>query len=260
MSAPAARALATRGRPPAEIADALRALGPLDGRALMVHASLRRLGPVEGGVEGVIAALRAAIGARGTLLMMIAADDDEPFDRLRTPADPSNGALAEAFRRHPGVEVNDHPACRFAAWGPEAAALLAPQPLHDYYGEGSPLARLTERGGAVLRLGPDDDTLTLTHYAENLARLPGKRRVRRVYRRADVGEIAIEGIDDDDGIADWPQGDYFAQIWLDFRAAGLAAIGAVGGCTAELIDARRFVAFAVAWIERNLAASGGAAR
>lgn len=160
--------------------------------------------------------------------------------------------LADVFRQHAGVEVNDHPACRFAAWGPAAPALLEPQPLHDYYGPGSPLERLCERGGAVLRLGSDIDTVTLTHYAEYRADINEKRRAQRLYTRADIGEIAIDSLDDDDGIGTWEQGDYFEQILRDFISADLAKVGVVGGCTAELLDARSFVAFATRWIEEHL--------
>lgn len=235
-----------------DLATSLAALGPIGGRDVMVHASLRRLGPVEGGAEGVLQGLGRALGPTGTMLMMVAADDDEPFDRLRTAADPENGVLAEVFRRHPGVEVNDHPACRFAAWGPGTADLLDPQPLHHYYGPGSPLERLVERGGAVLRLGADVGTVTLTHHAEYLARLDVKRSVERHYVRLDVGEVVITSLDDSNGIADWDHGDYFPQILRDFIAEGRAAVGRVGGCTAELLDARSFVEFATRWMEVNL--------
>ena len=243
----------TRAASQALLANAIRALGPVEGRTVMVHASLRSLGPVEGGAAGAIDSIREALGPKGTMLMMIAANDDQPFDRLTTKAELENGALAEVFRTHPGVEVNDHPACRFAAVGPAAWDLIEPQPMHDYYGVGSPLERLVERGGAVLRLGADLDTVTLTHYAENLANVPGKRRAKRTYRRADSGDLVIDGIDDSDGIAEWTGGDYFPQILVDFMGAGLADIGPVGGCTAELLDARLFTDFAIRWLEANLA-------
>lgn len=240
------------GRDPVEVAAALGSLGPVEGRDLMVHASLRKLGPVRGGAAGVLRAIRIALGSAGTMVMMIAADDARPFDRLSTAADPEIGVLAEVFRRHPGVEVSDHPACRFAAWGPSASVLLDPQPLHHYYGPGSPLERLCDRGGAVLRLGADPDTVTLTHYAEYRADLPAKRTVRRRYRRADTGDVDIDSLDDTDGIADWAHGDYFAQIFHDSVAEGLAATGLVGDCTAELLDARTFVGFATSWMEAQL--------
>ena len=238
--------------PPGALAAQLRALGLHAGDLVMAHASLRALGAVEGGAAGVIAGLRSVTDAGGTLLMMVAARDDVPFDALTTPADPDNGILAEVFRTCSGVAVNDHPACRFAALGPLASELLEPQPLHDYYGAGSPLERFVERGGRVLRLGADLDTVTLTHYAENVADLPNKRRVARRYVRADVGEVTVEGIDDTDGIADWAGGDYFPRILIDFLGEGRASTGPVGQCQAELLGGAEFVDFAVAWLERNL--------
>lgn len=243
---------ATRYSHQRALSDEIRALGPVEGRVLMVHASLRAVGPVEGGAATVIEAIRSAIGANGTMLMMIAADDDGPFDRLSSEADEDNGVLAEIFRTYPGVEVNDHPACRFAAIGPDATVLLKPQPIDDYYGAGSPLERLVDLDGLVLRLGADLDTVTLTHYAENIANVPDKRRVQRTYNRADTGDIVVTSIDDSDGIADWEGGDYFRQVLVDFIASGRAAVGPVGGCTAELLDARNFVGFAVDWLEQHL--------
>ncbi len=234
------------------LTDEICALGAVEGRAVMVHASLRAVGPVDGGAVTVIDAIRSAIGPDGTMLMMIAADDTEPFDRLTSEADEDNGILAEVFRTYRGVEVNDHPACRFAAIGPNAADLLEPQPIDDYYGTGSPLERLVDLDGVVLRLGADLDTVTLTHYAENLANVAGKRRVQRTYRRADTGDIVVRGIDDSAGIADWDGGDYFPQILVDFVAMGHAAVGPVGGCTAELLDAGAFVDFAIHWLEQHL--------
>ena len=122
---------------------------------------------------------------------------------------------------------------------------------HDYHGPGSVLERLTERGGKVLRLGANTDTVTLTHYAEYLADVPNKVRVRRRYVRADTGEVWIESLDDNEGIATWDEGDYFPQIFLDYRASGAVRIGPVGGCEAELLDAAPFVRFAVEWMNRH---------
>jgi aminoglycoside N3'-acetyltransferase len=236
-----------------ELSAQFRTLGVGDDDIVMIHASMRRVGPVEGGAAGVIEALHAAVGAGGTLLMVLSADEDEPFDALRSPVDVEDmGVLAEVFRTYPGVSVNDHPADRFAALGPADSYLLEPIPLHDYHGPGSVLERLTERGGKVLRLGANTDTVTLTHYAEYLADVPNKVRVRRRYVRADTGEVWIESLDDTDGIATWKEGDYFPQIFLDYRASGAVRIGPVGRCEAELFDAAPFVAFAVRWMNKRL--------
>lgn len=245
-------------RPVAELIAQLRSLGVGEDDIVMIHASMRKVGPVEGGAAGLIEALKATVGAGGTLLMVLSADEDEPFDALRSPVDIEDmGVLAEVFRTYPGTSVNDHPADRFAALGPRASYLLEPTPLHDYHGPGSVLERLTQSAGKVLRLGANVDTVTLTHYAEYLADVPNKIRVRRRYVRADTGELWIESLDDTDGIATWDQGDYFPQIFLDYRASGAVRIGPVGRGEAELFDAAPFVKFAAEWMSQRLAGDRG---
>ena len=152
--------------------------------------------------------------------------------------------------------LNYHPAGRFGAIGPLARVILEPTPLHDYHGFGSPLERFANLGGRVLRLGANADTVTLTHYAEYLADVPNKIRVRRRYVRADAGEIWIESLDDTDGIATWPHGDYFEQIYLDYSSTDALRVGPLGLCKGELFEPKHFVSFAVDWMNHNLAAVG----
>ena len=230
----------------------LKTLGVKTDSTLMVHASLRKLGPIAGGAEAVLETLLTALG-EGTLLMVLGADIDEPFNALRTPvAVEEMGILAEVFRQRAGTLVNDHAAARFGAFGPLARRLLEPISLHDYLGPGSILERFTELGGEVLRLGANIDTVTLTHWAEYLANIPNKRRVRLRYLRADSGEQWIESLDETRGIAEWDGGDYFSQILLDYLSTGQATIGPVGNCTAERSAAKSFVKFAVGWMETHL--------
>jgi aminoglycoside N3'-acetyltransferase len=236
----------------AGLAEQLVALGVGAHGVVMIHASLRRIGPIDGGADVLIDALRDAVGPAGTLVMLLCADDDELFDARATPSDPDVGILAEVFRQRAGVVVNDHPAARMAALGPEGERLLADPPLHHYYGRGSPLERVLHSRGAVLRLGANIDTVTLTHHAEYLANIPNKRHARRRYVRAESGVQWIESLEDSYGIAEWPHGDYFGQIARDFIDAGHATRGPVGRCTAELFDGPRFVAFAVSWMETHL--------
>lgn len=231
----------------------LQSLGIDAGDILMLHTSMRKVGPVAGGCGGLLAALQAAVSPRGTLLMVLCADESEPFDALTSPVDTDDmGVFAEFFRTFPGVQVNDHAADRFAALGPDARFLLEPVPLHHYHGPGSVLERFTERNGRVLRLGANVDTVTLTHYAEYLCAVPEKVCLSRRYERADTGVQWIASLDDTDGIADWEGGDYFPQIFRDHRASGAVRIGPVGHCEAELFDAPAFVAFAVQWMNKHL--------
>jgi aminoglycoside N3'-acetyltransferase len=258
----------------ARLVEDLHDLGVAAGDLVMVHASLRKIGPVDGGASGVLDALEHAIGRRGTLLMTLGARDDwgwvnerpeaerpalladaTPFDAATTPADPDIGVLAEVFRTRPGTLVSDHPEGRFGAAGPLAEQLLADVPWDDYYGTGSPLHRFLDAGGRVLRLGADLDTVTLLHYAEYLAPLPTKRRVRRLRR---VGPPAgpqlrvVESLDDSDGIVDHPEGDYFALILASYLAEGRARVGRVGGASSELIEASDLVPYAVTWMTEHL--------
>ena len=257
----------------------LRRLGVEPGATVMVHASLRSLGLArtgfgEGGADLILDALEAAVGGDGTLLMLLGTDypqdwvnlrpveeraallaGSEPFDHLAAPAHHEVGWLAETFRRRPGTIVSDHPSGRFGARGARAEALLADQPWHDYYGPGSPLQKLCDWGGRILRLGANPDTVTALHYAEYLARIPTKRRTRWDYLLADPAgprHVWIECLDDSEGIAAWDGEDYFAIILKTYLETKRARQGRVGRADSELIEAADLVAFGAAWMERNL--------
>jgi len=254
----------------------LTTLGVAAGDQLMVHASLRKLGLARsqfgpGGPDLLLDALEEAVGPTGTLMMILGSDypwdwvnqrpveeraqllaGTPPFDAQAAPVLPEVGWLAEAFRVRPGTTLSSNPSGRFAARGHHADALLRDQPWNDYYGPGSPLARLCESGGKVLRLGADPNTVTVLHYAEYLARIPNKRRTRWDYLIAGPRgpeHVWIDCLDDAEGIADWPE-DYFAVITNRYVAEGRARQGRVGLAASELMDAADFVAFGAAWMER----------
>jgi aminoglycoside N3'-acetyltransferase len=257
-----------------QLAADLRRLGVAEGDLLMVHASLRAIGPVDGGAGGVLDTVISTIGSHGTMVMNIGARNDwawvndhpesdrvallrdaEPFHSLTTPADPDNGLLAEVFRTRPGTVLGDHPDARFAGFGSLAARVVGDVPWNDYYGTGSPLERFVHAGGRVLRLGANLDTVTLLHYAEYLAHVPAKRRVRRHCRvQGPRGpEVRVVScLDDSDGIVDYPGEDYFAVIAREYLDAGRAHQGTVGKARSELIEGTDLVEFAVAWMEANL--------
>jgi len=244
----------------------------------MVHASMRAIGPVEGRAEGLIEALEDSIGQDGTLLVTLGAHDplswvnlrpeserrqllagSPPFHHLRTPADPDVGVLAEVFRRLHGTIVSDHPEGRFGARGRLAADLMSGAPWNDYYGPGSPLERLVENRGKILRLGAEMGTVTALHYAEYRATVPNKRRVKRLRMVEGQGGTQlreIECLDDSDGIVDYPGEDYFAVILRAYLDAGRASTGTVGKAASELIDAADIVEFGVMWMNEHLAATG----
>lgn len=245
----------------------------------MVHASLRRIGLArtgfgESGADLLLETLDEAVGETGTLMMILGTGyamdwvnrrpvaqraallaGSEPLDHRAAPAMAEMGWLAEAFRRRGGTLVSGNPSGRFGARGRLAPTLLENQPWHDYYGPGSPLQKLCERGGRILRMGADPDTVTALHYAEYLARLPGKARTRWDYRLATADgprHLWVECLDDEKGIAPWSGEDYFAIILKSYLAAGRARRGRVGSARSELIDAADLVAFGAGWMERHL--------
>jgi aminoglycoside N3'-acetyltransferase len=260
-----------------DITGHLRQLGVVEGDVVMVHTSLRAIGPVDGGADGLIDALEGAVGSGGTLLVNVGVRNDwdwvnerpeaeraellrdaEPFDKHLTPSDPDVGVLAEVFRTRSGTLVSNNPEGRLAARGLLARQLLDDAPWHDYYGPGSPLERLVQARGRVLRLGADIDTVTLLHYAEYLAPVPSKRRVRRhrIIATSDGPQLCtVECLDDSGGIVEYDDGDYFSIITQRYIDSGRAATGAVGHAPSELIEAADLVDFAVAWMTDHLAAT-----
>lgn len=250
------------------IAEHLRALGLAAGDTVMLHVSLRRVNHPDG-AAGLLHDIEDVIGPSGTTLMILGMEDDydwvndHPEDRrpelLRdapvidvagTPPLAEVGKFAVHFWRAPGTTVGTHPDARFAARGPRAEALLQTEPLHNYYGPGSPLERLIECGGRVLRLGANDDTVTVLHYAEAICDVAEKRVVRRTKKVAEGEFVTIQSWDDSEGIVDHPGDDYFAQIVRAYRAAGRPlGVGQVGEARAELFDAADVVDFARSWME-----------
>lgn len=259
----------------------LAALGVRAGDLLMLHASLRRIGLPrpeggEGGAEALLDALEATVGPDGTLLMVLGTDypldwvnrgpvdaraallkGAPAFDYRGAPAQPDVGRLGEVFRQRPGTIVSDNPSGRFGARGRLAGALMADQPWHDYYGPGSPLEKFCERGGRILRMGADPETVTALHFAEYLADLPDKKRVRWDYVVAGAdgapAHVWIDCLDDSNGIAAYEGEDYFAAILGAYLPLGRHREGTVGKARSELIEAADYVGFGARWMEANLA-------
>lgn len=182
-----------------EICAAAHTLG-LTGRPLCVHSSFRSFGSVEGGPHAVLDGLLDA----GCTVMVPAfapffvdPPDDPRFRPPRngwsydTPPDLDHhdnkvytpdctgidadgmGAIPATLVTMPGRARGNHPLCSFAAIGPLAERLIAPQaPLHVF----GPLEALIAEDGAILLMGVDFTSLTLIHLAE-------KRAGRNLFRR-----------------------------------------------------------------------------
>lgn len=212
----------------------LRALGVRDAGVLLVHTSFRAVRPVAGGPLGLLRALRAALGPSGTLVMPTMSDGSAVFDPRSTPSF-QMGITAELFWRQPGVLRSLHPGASFAAQGPLAEAICAPQPLSPPHGPDSPVGQVHALGGQVLLLGVGHSENTSLHLAEALGRVP--------YSVTHPCVVEIDGVARDVDIAETDHccnNFALADKWL--RAAGLQREGKVGSAHARLFDAQLLVA------------------
>jgi aminoglycoside 3-N-acetyltransferase len=252
---------------PSRLRTDLAALGLRVGDVVMVHASMRAIGPVMGGPNTVVEALLATLGPNGTLLMYVGwqdlpdfidalpADERQAYEREHPPFDLAtaravrdHGILAECVRTWPGAQRSANPEASMVAIGAAAHELTRDHPRDYGYGAGSPLARLIAHGGRVLLLGAPLDTITLLHYAENVARLRDKATVRYRYPALVDGQrVWITAEDFNTGE---PHAAYtFEGIARDYLASGRGRAGTVGHAPAHLFDAADLSAFAVAWLE-----------
>ena len=251
-----------------------RALGLAAGQVVMLHASVRAVGWVVGGPDQVLEALLEVLGPQGTLMMMVSWEDgtfeleewseerrrayleEAPaFDPTRSRAHRKWSILTEYLRTWPGSCRSGHPDGSFAAVGRLAAWITADHPLRYGHGPGSPLAKLCEAGGKVLLLGAPFGSLTLLHYAEHQARVPGKRVVRYrcpVLREGQRIWVELEEYDTNNPIGQWEGDGYFALIPQEALAKGIGRVGRVGAALSYLFDAALLHQFAVEWLEEYL--------
>jgi len=225
------------------VAAQLSALGVRRGGVLLVHTSFREVRPVEGGPLSLIEALRRALGPDGTLVMPTMTEGASPFDPRSTPTY-EMGITAELFWRQPGVVRSSHPGASFAAAGPEAERLCAPQPLAPPHGPESPPGRVGALGGQVLLLGVTHSESTLLHVAESVARVPYSVPHPCVVERDGIHQSVM--IYETDHCC---RGFRRMDDWL--RPCGLQHEGPVGNAHARLSNAQDLLRIAVEQLERE---------
>ena len=227
----------------AQLVAQLRSLGVREAGVLVVHTSFRAVRPVEGGPRGLIGALRASLGPRGTLVMPTMTDGESVFDPATTPTC-DMGITAETFFRQPGVIRSTHPGASFAAQGPHAASICAPQPLAPPHGPDSPIGRVHALGGQVLLLGVTHGENTTLHLAEAIVGVPYA-----------VEHPCVVEVDGEARTLMIAETDHccarFTLMDDALRLRGLQREGRVGHATARLCDARAVVEVARSLLERD---------
>ncbi len=218
----------------ASVVEQLRALGVRQGAVLLVHTSFRAVRPVEGGPRGVLAALRGAVGIDGTIVMPTMTDGEGVYDPRATPS-VDMGVVAETFWRTRGVHRSGHPGGSFAAEGPHAVRICAPQPLSPPHGRDSPPGRVRDLDGHVLLLGVLHSESTTLHVAESIANVPYSVSHPTVVVEADGVARSVMIAETDHCCRG------FTKIDARLRARGLQREGRVGHADARLVRARDLV-------------------
>jgi aminoglycoside 3-N-acetyltransferase len=263
-----------------ELRSDLRRLGLMAGSVVMLHCRMSAIGWVTGGSETVVGALLDVLGPTGTVLALTGWEQDpydldewpEPrraayledppaFDPLLSESQRDFGRLSERIRTWPGAHRSTHPEASFAAVGRRAAWLTSDQPRDHPYGPGSPLEKLVEAEGRVLMLGAPLETITVLHYAEELARVPNKIGViyRAPVRTSEgIDWWTIHDIDTSKGAFDYesvvpPGTDAFEVIGREAFDAGIGVRGKVGQADSYLFPGAELVRFAVTWMEERFA-------
>jgi len=165
-----------------QVLDALK----LRGDRIAVHASLSSFGRVDGGADAICHALMDAVGPDGTILMpaftyaeTLGAEFEPNADARKVPRTAAFhpelpvsreiGAVAETFRRLPGIMRSNHPTHSFSAWGRDARAVLSTQRDNNLLG---PLKKLNVMRGHIVLLGTTLASVTALHLAEEQLRMP----------------------------------------------------------------------------------------
>jgi aminoglycoside N3'-acetyltransferase len=183
-----------------DIVRSLHEVGLREGDGVFLHSSLSRFGQIQGGSGTVLDALEEVLGPNGLVAMpafplvggtLEYLSTDPVFDVRNTPS--TMGSLTERFRSSPGVARSLHPTHSVAARGPGAEELVeghaeAPTP----FGEGTPFARMIDRGMVQLWFGVGLRIFTLYHAFECLR--PGGFPIEVFQeRRVDARVIDADG-------------------------------------------------------------------
>jgi aminoglycoside 3-N-acetyltransferase len=159
-----------------DIGLALREAGLSEGDGVFFQAAMSRFGQIDGGPQTVLRALDSVLGPDALVAMpafpfqggMIEHLRGDPvFDIRSTPS--SMGAISERFRKLPGAHRSLHPTHSVSAVGSGAESLVAGHERAETpFGEGTPFARMVERGMYQVWFGTDVHAFTIYHTFECL--------------------------------------------------------------------------------------------
>lgn len=152
-----------------DIVHVMCSLGMKSGSIVCIHCAMKEFYNYIGTPKDLIDEILKVIGPDGTLMMpaypkkSLLLNPNYIFNIKEDPTDA--GALAESFRKYPGVLRSisvQHSVC---AIGRYAEYLVKDhQKAHDPWGEESPYRRLCELGGIAFNLGMPDSYIGTFHH------------------------------------------------------------------------------------------------
>jgi len=162
------------------LADVLNSIGLKAGMHVIVHSGFRALKSYieDLQIEQLIDGLQNKLTKEGSLIMPAfsynfrkSQGDYELFDRINTKSD--TGAVAEVFRKTPGVIRTSAASHSFSLWGAVTDDIKSDNAPRSSLGRGSVLEWLTEtENGFVLMLGTNFTSLSYIHYLETVVQVP----------------------------------------------------------------------------------------
>ncbi len=236
----------------ADLTTAFRAVGLTGGDTVLVHSSLRKLGPVEGGADGVIEALLAAVGGEGTVAVPTHSYANvhamQPvFHQTLTPS--IVGTLTNVFRNRPEAMRSLHPTHSVAAIGARAAEFVRDHEKDDTpCSPTSPYGKLITWGGKVLIIGRGLECCTFFHCCEELAACPWLfASSAQLYSITAEGRvIPVPSRLHGNGVSD-----LYPLLEEALVNIGALTLGAAGGCSLRVVDARKSSEWLVAELRKD---------
>jgi aminoglycoside 3-N-acetyltransferase len=236
---------------PADLSNALIAMGLVAGDSLIMHSSFRSLKPFDAGPLDVVDVILNIIGPSGNLMLPTfgySTSLPEPyFDVDQTPG--RTGAINELGRCRSGAVRSLHPTHSVAVIGPDANQLTANHLSNRTVGVGSPIDRLAKLGGKVLLLGVDHTANTMIHIGEEHAKQPKVGRAepnKHPKVRMPDGSIIEHKLDSSTSCSAG-----FQTLDAPMRAAGAVNDSRLGECAMMLMRGQDIIDIVVRMLNEN---------
>ena len=160
-----------------EVFKGLQECGLKCSDCVIVHSSYKAFGLENKSPCEVIYTFQQFLGTDGTLVMPTFTYscsgiwNAKPFNPKTTPAN-GTGILSETLRKYPGALRSEHPTHSVAAIGKHALKITQNKEYITPIGRDSSFEQLYKLGARILLIGVTNNSNSMLHFAEVVARLP----------------------------------------------------------------------------------------